>query len=718
MKPIQVLKPGQQVHLLCVSFLVALGTVVPAAAVTEFRLGGDSGTPWTEALSVTGGGFYVALDSDGQLLRQVNVRATPRGGGVDTLIDYSNQSLQPRFVESSVNLALTDLSSDPKKVPLIWSGGKVEATNLYCPNLAQQTPLIKKMHDGDPMTAMFRGFTQDLERPPGYGEGFASVNMPSSIVLDLGAAVPMNRIRFYPRLGREEDRLLIEEFRDPKPDPESFGDDSFAGNFVAWYDIQVGDNQPVFRAGLCDAVGEVRGLDWVRPTDPQLELLKSTRENLDVVVDLRFPTRSTRWVNLRPRPLRNWEIAELEVYGEGFVERTVYTTQILDFERDINWGKLRWSGDLPAGTRVEIRTRTGSTPDPNVYLAENTNGELRPISYSDYVRIDVSGRLPPGYDSEHWSFWSPPYDFEAGLRDEDLPSSAWLDGTSMLSPGPSRYVQIDIRLFSTFTAAPRLDQLSIQLAEAPSAQQLVGEIWPIETETFDPVTFTYIVVPTFQPEDIGFDRLEILTPTRVDTLRAVRLNGTDLDLTAYPPELQDDRIVVAFPRLVGSADSFKRVEVVFDTAVLRFGTEFRGWVFNSAEESPVRQSVAPGNATFRFSGDVLSVRTPIGGDLMRHVEASPSVFTPNGDGHNDLLTFGFQLREVATPSPVTIRLYDLAGHLVHQFPSLTLLSGQFEQTWDGLDDSGRLLPPGTYLFEFTLHAEQQERQTGTFALAY
>jgi gliding motility-associated-like protein len=702
----------------CLTGLVCLLSVTSAAAVTEFRLGGGAGTSWATALSTEGGAFYVITDSTGQVLRQVDVGATPRGGGVDTLISFSDNALQPRFFESWVNLALTDLDSDPKKVPLIGTGGKVEATNLYCPNLAQQTPLIKKMHDGDPTTAMFRGFTQDLERPPGYGEGFASVNQASSIVLDFGAAIPVNRIRFYPRLGQEEDRLLIEEFRDPKPDPASFGENSFSGNFLAWYDIQVGDNKPVFRAGLCDAVGEVRGLNWVSPTDPQLQLLTTTRENLDVVVDLRFPTRSTRWINLRPWPLRNWEVAELEVYGEGFAQRTVYTTQILDFGRAVNWGKLRWSGDLPEGTRVEIRTRTGSTPDPNVYLAENTNGELRPVSYSDYVRIDVSGREPPAYDSRNWSFWSPPYSFKAGLRNESLPGPAWLDGTSMLSPGPSRFVQIDIRLFSTFNAAPRLDELSIQLAEAPSAQQLVGEIWPIETESFDPVTFTYVVVPSFEADDIGFDRLEILTPTRVDTLRAVRLNGTDLDLAIYPPQVEDDRVVVSFPRLVGSADSFKRIEVVFDTAVLRFGTEFRGWVFNSAVASPVRQSVEPGNATFRFSGDVLSVRTPIGGDLMRHVQATPAVFTPNGDGRNDLLTFAFQLREVATPSPVTLRLYDLSGRLVHQFPAMTLQSGQFEQTWDGRDDDGRLLPPGTYLFEVALHAQQEEHQTGTFALAY
>jgi len=141
-------------------------------------------------------------------------------------------------------------------------------------------------------------------------------------------------------------------------------------------------------------------------------------------------------------------------------------------------------------------------------------------------------------------------------------------------------------------------------------------------------------------------------------------------------------------------------------------------VYNSAETDPVRQRVEPGNATYRFSGDVLSVRTPIGGALLRQVQAEPSVFTPNGDGHNDLLTFAFQLREVATPSPISFKLFDLGGNLVHQLPSMSVQSGQFEQAWDGRDQYGRLLAPGTYLFEVTLHAEKTEKKLGSFALAY
>ena len=80
----------------------------------------------------------------------------------------------------------------------------------------------------------------------------------------------------------------------------------------------------------------------------------------------------------------------------------------------------------------------------------------------------------------------------------------------------------------------------------------------------------------------------------------------------FVPHLLDDRLIVSFPPLTGSADNFKQVEVDFDVPVLRFGTEFSGWVFNSTDPDQIRQRIDPGNATFRFAGDLLAVNTPVG----------------------------------------------------------------------------------------------------------
>ena len=105
-----------------------------------------------------------------------------------------------------------------------------------------------------------------------------------------------------------------------------------------------------------------------------------------------------------------------------------------------------------------------------------------------------------------------------------------------------------------------------------------------------------------QAADTGFDRLEILTHTQ-PRVQAVSLDGEPVDLDQFAPQVLADRLVVGFPPLQGQADSFKQLEVVFETPVLRFGTEFNGWVFNSEDPVQIRQGIKPGNATFRFSGD-------------------------------------------------------------------------------------------------------------------
>ena len=152
--------------------------------------------------------------------------------------------------------------------------------------------------------------------------------------------------------------------------------------------------------------------------------------------------------------------------------------------------------------------------------------------------------------------------------------------------------------------------------------------------------------------------------------------------------------------------------------MLRFGTEFSSWVFNSGDPDLIRQQVRPGNATFRFSGDVLGVKTPVGGQLLVDVDVAPNPFTPNGDGINDALVISYKLREVSADRPVVVRLFDLAGRRVTELPPISSRSGEFRQEWDGRDSDGRLVPPGTYIYQLLLDIQQDQDKTGLVWLAY
>jgi hypothetical protein len=691
------------------------------SARSEFILGGTDGNAWTTALD-SEGSVYLVVDQ--QNVREVSVGTTPHGAGGDTLIEFQHadypNSILPRFFDPTVNITLADTESkEIASIPFLYAGGFATTTD-GCAVAGQHTPVTKPMFDGDVNTAQFRrvNLATSIFSGGRVDAPLTGSVWPGGTVIDFGAAVPINRIRFYPRLGATDDALLISELAEPHAPAEAFGEDSFIANYVDSYEIRVADNSVRIAASSCDIVGFSNGLRWLSTRDRRLDVLRFSEENLDVVVDLNMPTRSVRWLTFKTFPLRNWEVAEFEVYGEGFVETTSYRTEILDFDSEVNWGKVRWSGDLPEGTRIQIRSRMGNVPDPNLYFEETISGDVLPITLAQWEKIEPSARLDPRPNVENWSFWSPPYDFEDGLRDLNVAAESWEDGTALLSIGPSRYIQLDIRLFSTFTRAPRLDQVWLQFSETPLARAVVGEIWPIEVDSFLPTSFTYVVRPEFESGNAGFDRLEILTHSQVAQISSASIDGEPLDLSEFVPDIQTDRFILSFPELQGEGDSFKQLEVSFEVPVLRYGTEFRSWVFSSQDPDQIRQQVGAGNATFRYSGNVVSVATPLQGDLLFDLETSSPAISPNGDGINDDLTVNYKLRQLTLARPVTLRIYDLAGRLIRDVEPESSESGVFAQRWDGRDNNGDLVTPGTYIYDVTLSAETEERRTGVVGVVY
>ena len=706
--------------ILLLSWGLLVVSTISAWGRAEFRLGGPQGNTWESLLprpdrqQVS----YVLVDETGAILTTVPVVVVAEEASGDLLRDYGyrlpNQPslegnvLQPVLIDPEDNLAL-DIS-------LAARNGKLRSSE---PRGQPSTSVeLQVMIDGDPETALLRQVGVDprqVEATRRYASAIGRVhvgkwswnlqklnvsNVKNSI-FNLGAELPINRIVFYPRLGFEE-------------------------NYLAWYEIGVADNTAPF----VDDYG-IRRPDqrWYQDidravgssNDPGLEILERKEENLDVVVDLRFPTRDLRFIALRPLDsTRDWEIAEIELYGEGFVTRTVYRTDILDFGRPVAWSKIRWKGEQPPGTQILLRTRTGATPQPSLFQRTGLTGKSEPISAEDYVKAFTTGRRygelqrPP--DIDHWSFWSAPYDFAAGLRNPDAPAAAWTDGMPLLSPSPSRYLQMEIVLLADRDRAPRIDELALLFAEEPTAQAVIGEVWPIDIESFEPQTFTYVVRPLLQRGDRGFDRLEIFTRVPADTVRSLKVDGQEL-IDRFPPEIQPDRLVVGFEALQAPQDNEKRIEVVFDTRVLRFGAEFTGWVYDSAEPD-LKQQVRAGNATFRFGGDVLAVSTPMGGDLIRRLQAWPPVFTPNGDGINEQVRISYDLRDLETPRQITLAIFDLSGRRLRQVVT-AVSSGSFEEVWDGRDEGGHLVAPGVYLYQVKLDTdERSEVASGTLSVAY
>lgn len=670
-------------------FLLGIGlTLVLSSSLwarATFHLGGVGGNSW-QGMITDQEATYQVVDLEGNVLSTGSVAVGAQAAGIDTMIDYTSNGIRPVWIDPGVNLA-RDISLKERDGHLYTS-----VSTGYTREAAKE---FQVLIDGDSTTAVLR----QVDIPPRLA-GF-NIGYIKNIVINLGAELPVRRILFYPRPGFEE-------------------------NYLAWYEIGVADNTAPF---VSSPLVRQPGKRWYRDisrslksdNDPALEILERNTENLDVAVDLQFSPRDLRWIAIRAiDPERNWEIAEVEIYGRGFVGKTRYISGVLDFGRLVAWSKIRWEGEVPEDTRLVMRTRTGNTGEPNIFWKRGRTGSFGIIPHNEYILSYQAGsfsQIRVTYDVENWSFWSSPYDFAAGLRDPSTEAAAWEDGTELLSPGPSRYLQFDVAMFAASDRAPRLDNLSVLFAEQPLAQSLIGEVWPVETQNFETQSFTYVVRPILQSGDRGFDRLEIFTQIPVEAVHSVLVDGREV-IDRFPPEIMDDRIVLSFDPLQAPQDNEKRIEVQFDARVLRFGAEFTGWVYNS-EESELKQQVKAGNATFRFSGDILSVSTPVGGGLVRRLRAQPAAFTPNGDGVNDQVTISYDLRNIEAPRQITVKIFDLSGRMVRELIDAPARSGSFTSMWYGRNGGGELVSPGIYLYRVNLDTDKGDNvASGALTVIY
>lgn len=696
--------------------------VAPVHAFNVYRLGGD-GNPWQAALSFQPG-EYLIIGPDGAVTGRgalSTLGAYPTWQ--DTLTHFADslggQWMRPFFVPDTLNLA-----EDGVRQRVARGISDNLLTSDTCYNNKSGSSKMGPMFDGDPTTAAF--YTASAASDPEIRRGFYIQNS----VVDLGVDYPINRIRFFPRLGKNNPKIdeILEKFAEPRIARETLGDQDFSDNFLPWFEVSGANSINNFAANCYWATNTspfFQRIEYAEnaKSDSRWTILRRDPENLDAVVDLRFPVQQFQWITFRPlNPIENWEVAEFQVFGHGYIARTVYTTAVLDFGEPAAWGKIRWQGARDPNAKVLLRTRSGSDPDPVRYWVPSAiPGELKEITQQEYERASITERSTTP-DIDNWSFWSSPYPWESGLADTALATHQWQDGTAILSPGPARYLQLQVIFLSTLEEAGRLQQLEIQFAR-PSALRVVGEIWPLDVSPTESSTFTYSVRPTLDEVNQGFDRLEIFTLARADTVRSVRVDGEEL-IDRFAPRIEDDRILVSFPKLQGGKDTFKLIEVQFDTRVVRYGTEFQGWVFDS-QANEVKQLVEPGDATVEFPGNALGVRTANpGAELFAAVEVTPNPFTPNRDGINDQIRFQFQLHELSVPRLLSLSIYDLSGRRVRQLEARPVIRGLFGQgletlSWDGLDDGGVQVPPGVYLYQLSLDTDKgPEKRSGTLSLAY
>ena len=462
---------------------------------------------------------------------------------------------------------------------------------------------------------------------------------------------------------------------------------------VYWIDnmiVQIG--APVVYGGIANIRGyvistsdgtEISGLtnDRVRSNFDyeQLARVNAIQSPVRDMYDFRYSARKTRHIffhrdsNLTLNKVF-YLVVEIGLFGEGYVAEAVMESDFIDLGGTKSIRRLTWDADLPPGTYVEIRSQTGDT-----FLIEkkyyNKNGIE--VTEGQYNKLPKSQKRPiveiqrRGSD---WSGWSPIYPDQDGI---------------FLSPSPRKYVQLQVKLGNENPEiSPTLRNIALNFDDALVSGGVTSRILPRQVDFDSLQTFHYVLKPVFRSGDPGFDRVHIKTPGPVAEV-AVKVGGERVLPTAVA--MVGDSLRVDLPSRV-RRDS---VEVEFQARIQLNAISFDAWV--GLAEDNLLQGVRP------EADDAVTVFVPSvasGGSLIRNIEVSQLV-TPNGDGINEAAAIAFALAKVEEQDvQPQVAIFDLSGRKVRE-----LTVGGDGYAWDGRDEWGGILPPGSYICQIKMAAD-------------
>lgn len=526
----------------------------------------------------------------------------------------------------------------------------------------------------------------------------------AEFIWDLGAPYPIDRVRFFP---------------DPN-DPDAF---------VKSFEVLVND-----------------GEDFSDIRRPIYTLLRRVEANKDQVVDLRFATLQGRFVLLRVLSKSSFNLAEFQIYGEGFVPVSSYVSQLHSFGGAVNYGRLRIhatrlgrvGAEAETAPTAAVQMRTGADDTPLAYFRRDrdtgsqeevtaaeynanlprralyrqdpvTGALLEEVERAAYLALPVAQQGPvrdyvqgdTRQDAANWSAWSPPLAI-AATGTLEVPVSL---------PSPREFMQFRVTFDGDPENAIRIDTLQVEYSPG-LVSAAVGEM-ALED---DPAPATGVLqveggIDTAFIYDIRarFDRAGL------DGFQGVRVE-------AFPPpvferlEMGEPLAEVRDLRVEATAAGFnlhfapvgrqnnQPIRVHFRLRVLEHNTPVNAWLLGSADVPP--HPVEAGDASEAVSTGVTSVFA-LQSEPVIEARLSTAVITPNGDGANESTTIQLILSQFAAAVDVDISIFDLGGRRVRQLVVAPRSSGAYGDTWDGRDRSGHLVPPGLYLCRAAVTADSQ-----------
>ena len=413
-----------------------------------------------------------------------------------------------------------------------------------------------------------------------------------------------------------------------------------------------------------------------------------------------FAPRQIRYLFWHPHTTQGWASRwyEMMLFSPGHPAQVVLRSPFINLGEAAGDGRpkvisnLSWDADLPPGTRIELRSRSGNTQGA-VYTFHNKIGEVvteeKWLSSPKVLRGPVDTTVVV---SEDWDEWSEEYTFSS---------------EAFKSQSPRRFVQLEMILSTDDPqVAPEVSALSIEYEDA-LLWGVRGRIEPRNAQPNEDTRFTYSVLPASNPEDLGFDLMRFDLPTVASDI-AVQIGGVTVEPSFI--DIRADSLHIGLPFSVTS-DS---VQISFTTRVVQNATLF-GLDLGSSERPDLWQSV---EAETRRANIVMLPALADATQLIDELSLSSPVLTPNGDGANDEVQIRFVAFKVTKQTP-RVFIYDLAGRPVSELPPPTIQGTAYVFSWTGRDAAGNLVRPGAYLYRIDLGADAGGDTTlRTVAVAY
>ncbi|MFC1525224.1 hypothetical protein ACFL6X_00255 [Candidatus Latescibacterota bacterium] len=509
---------------------------------------------------------------------------------------------------------------------------------------------------------------------------------------DMGFPVPVERIRFYPpQVGL--DRRGVPKRND----------------FPQAFEVSVGTSPEEYL---------ILGSE-VYPWHSLERVVERTLVNSRSIVDIEFPLQPVRFIRLDLTLMpQTYMLAEIEAYGRGVPPLATFTSGAIDFGERVTFGQIEFSfhgfrrsqegelaADPAAPVRLFLETRTGTDDSPVAWYVVDELGGDREVSEQVYGRAEPAPlgrqdvRIPGrksriGEDQTNWGPWSSPY---------------LASGEQSRSDDARRYLQFRAT-FATdeVLAFGRLDSIRFEYSSG-LAREVLGRVSRTDGEgEQDEATeiqagteevLAYDIQALFDaPEQRGFDAVRLDVPAGS---RLVTLEVGDPLVEIAPDSISEglDQIAVFFPSHRITAASNLPLRLTVATVLLNSSIFLTGEVMDSQSD------ILPQAIGESSTGSLQVFATQAALPLLSAVVAEPRVLTPNGDGSNDSATIRYHISEIDR-GRIEIAIHDLAGRRVRHLLSEYRGRGAYSRDeWDGRDDGGLLVPPGSYLCHVALHTQ-------------